>query len=63
MSLLKGGRSSEGRSYAAVLEALGGAADLKHKGFVRVSQLREYVERQVSELTGGKQKPTRVLFE
>jgi uncharacterized caspase-like protein len=53
----EGGGFANGVFTAAVLEALRGA-DTNSQGVIKVSQLREYVERRVSEWTRGQQKPT-----
>jgi WD40 repeat protein len=40
-----------------LLEGLKGAADKNHDGSISVSELREYVSREVYERTGGRQRP------
>jgi uncharacterized caspase-like protein len=41
----------------ALVEGLGGAADTRNEGVVRVSALEDYVYGRVKDLTGGRQKP------
>ena len=40
-----------------LLEALGRAGDANHNGVISVSELTEYLARQVPALTGGVQQP------
>jgi uncharacterized caspase-like protein len=42
----------------ALLEGLGGAADVDRDGFVRIEELKEFAARTVLDLSGGLQKPT-----
>jgi hypothetical protein len=54
----EGGGLSNGTFTAAVLEGLNGQASKDHDGRITVSELWDYVDRRVSELTDGEQKPT-----
>jgi hypothetical protein len=53
-------REQEGNGIftRAVLDALEGAADSNGDGLVQVEELRSFVEEQVHERTGGRQRPT-----